>query len=181
MTDDTISAAEAPDAPQTSSKARGDTSTPPRVTDASQLKLNQKQEAFAQAYIETGNASEAHRRAGYGLTMTAKTRNEAASRLLATNKVRTRVAELQAEHRERHDVTVDSLTQEYDDNRDLALQTAQPAAANGATTGKARLHGLDKVLPDTVNITQVNVTFSDLELARRLAFLIENGANAVES
>ena len=146
-----------------------------------QLKLNPKQETFTHSYIETGNASEAHRRAGYGRDMSTKTRNEAASRLLANNKVRTRVSELQAEHRERHNVTVDSLTQEYDDNRELALQTAQPAAANGATTGKARLHGLDKVLPIAVNNTQVNVTFSDLELARRLAFLIENGANAVES
>ena len=76
--------------------------------------------------------------------MTDTTRNEAASRLLANSKVRTRVSELQREARERHDVTVDTLSKEYDVNRALALEMGQPGAANGSTAGKARLHGLDK-------------------------------------
>ena len=113
--------------------------------------LPPKQEDFARAYVECGNATEAHRLAGYGANMTDKTRNEAASRLLADSKVRARVTELQAKHRVRHDVTVDSLTKEYGENRKLALMTAQPAAANGATNGKARLFGLDKPTPETVN------------------------------
>ena len=104
--------------------------------------LTPKQEAFAQAYVETGNATEAHRRAGYGHSMSKKTRNEAASRLLADNKVRARIIELQEEHRSRHNVTVDTLTEEYEGARRLAIDIEQPSAANGATAGKARLHGL---------------------------------------
>jgi phage terminase small subunit len=141
----------------------------------SSQRLTPKQEAFAQAYVETGNASEAHRQAGYGPNMSTKTRHEAASRLLANSKVRAMVGQLQAEHRQRHDVTVDSLTDEFDENRELAFQTAQPAAANGATAGKARLHGLDKADAPTVNIAGDNViVLSDLELARRLAFMLRD-------
>ena len=75
--------------------------------------LTQKQEAFAQAFVETGNGTEAHRRAGYGANMSSKTRNEAASRLLANGKVRARVTELQNRGLERHDVTVDRIIKEY--------------------------------------------------------------------
>ncbi len=42
------------------------------------------------------------------------------------------------------DATVDTLTDEYEDARKLAMATGQPSAAVSATTGKARIHGLDK-------------------------------------
>ena len=60
-------------------------------------RLTKKQEAFALAYIKTGNASEAYRQAGYTTqTMAAKTVNEAASRLLKNSKVAARIDELRA-------------------------------------------------------------------------------------
>lgn len=60
-------------------------------------RLTPKQEAFALAYIKTGNASEAYRQAGYTTqTMAAKTVNEAASRLLKNSKVAARIEELRA-------------------------------------------------------------------------------------
>ena len=140
--------------------------------------LTPKQEAFAQAYVETGNASEAYRRVGYGPNMSAKTTNEAACRLLANSKVKARVAYLQAAIRCRHDDTVDSLCAEYDESRKLAMATGQPAAANGATAGKARLHGLDKADSPTVKIAaESTIVLSDLELARRLAFMLQSAAN----
>jgi len=107
--------------------------------------LTPKQEAFAQLYIETGNASEAYRRA-YTVRETTKAATvwESASKLLADPKVSTRVAALQAAHRARHDTTVDTLTDEFEDARRLAMVTGQPGAAVAATTGKARIHGLDK-------------------------------------
>ncbi len=37
-----------------------------------------------------------------------------------------------------------TLTDEYEDARRLAMVTGQPGAAVAATTGKARIHGLDK-------------------------------------
>jgi len=107
--------------------------------------LTPKQEGFAQLYIETGNASEAYRRA-YTVRETTKAATvwESASKLLADPKVSTRVAALQAAHRARHDTTVDTLTDEFEDARRLAMVTGQPGAAVAATTGKARIHGLDK-------------------------------------
>ncbi len=61
---------------------------------------------------------------------------------LDNNKIAARVAELQAEHRARHDITVGSLTDELERARQLAHRNGQAAAAVSATLGKARLHGL---------------------------------------
>lgn len=56
--------------------------------------LTQKQEVFCLAYIESGNASEAYRRAYCAAKMKDKTIWEKASTLLADGKVTARVAEL---------------------------------------------------------------------------------------
>lgn len=56
--------------------------------------LTQKQELFCLAYIETGNASEAYRRAYCAAKMKDKTIWEKASTLLADGKVAARVEEL---------------------------------------------------------------------------------------
>lgn len=109
--------------------------------------LTPKQEAFCLAYIETGNASEAYRRAGYSTNATAKTINEAASRLLADSKISARVASVQQIAAERALVSVLSLTEELEEARALALAEGQPSAAVSASMGKAKLHGLltDKI------------------------------------
>lgn len=57
-------------------------------------KLTLKQEKFAQAYIRLMNASAAYREVYAPKTMSAKTINEAASRLVASSKVSARVTEL---------------------------------------------------------------------------------------
>jgi phage terminase small subunit len=77
-------------------------------------KLTIKQEAFAQAYIETGNASEAYRRA-YQVSPSTKpnTVEKRACELLKHGKVAGRIAELQAGHQKRHDVTIDRIVGEY--------------------------------------------------------------------
>ena len=127
--------------------------------------LTPKQEAFAQLYIETSNASEAYRRA-YTVRETTKAASvwESASTLLAHPKVSSRVAELQAAHRARHDTSIDTLTDEYEDARRLAMVTGQPGAAVSATTGKARIHGLDKGeggAKDDDDDFQINIVFTD--------------------
>lgn len=141
--------------------------------------LTPKREAFAQAYVETGNASEAYRRA-YNVGEMTKPESvwQSASKLLADPKVASRVAELQNHHQQRHhDVTVDTLTSEYDEARELALGIEQPSAAISATSGKAKLHGYDKGEGSVeINIQQNTVQLTDLELARRLAHVIEAGA-----
>lgn len=104
--------------------------------------LTQKQEAFCLAYIETGNASEAYRLAGYSTNAAQKTIHEASCRLMADSKVAARVAELRAVAVERALVSVLSITEELEEARALALQEGQPSAAVSASMGKAKLHGL---------------------------------------
>ena len=106
-------------------------------------KLTPKQEAFCLAYIETGNASEAYRQAYDAENMKPATVNRNAKALLDNSKISTRVEALQAEHQERHNITVDGLTEELEQARILAM--ADPKGAGAAVTaimGKAKLHGL---------------------------------------
>lgn len=76
------------------------------------LDLTPKQEAFAQAYLETGNASEAYRRA-YDVSPSSKpnTVEKRACELLKNGKVAGRLSELQAASAKRHDITIDRLTE----------------------------------------------------------------------
>ncbi|MFD4120920.1 terminase small subunit [Alcaligenes faecalis] len=110
------------------------------------MALTPKQEAFALAYVETGNASEAYRRAYNAVKMKPETVNRTAKGLLDNRKIAARVAELQAEHVERHKLTVDDLLAELEQARQAALtaETAQSSAAVAATMSKAKLLGLDK-------------------------------------
>lgn len=106
--------------------------------------LTPKREAFAQAYIETGNASEAYRRSFNAQNMKPETINREAKALLDHPKVSTRIAELRAKTVERHEIAVDDLIAELDEARTIALscETPQTSAAVSATTAKAKLLGL---------------------------------------
>mgnify|MGYP002725753688 CR=1 FL=1 len=106
------------------------------------MTLTPKQDAFCMVYVETGNATEAYRCSYSVDNMKPATVNRRAKDLMDNGKIQARIKELQAEHRERHAVTVDSLTDEYEEARGKALEIGQPGAAVSATTGKARLHGL---------------------------------------
>lgn len=104
--------------------------------------LTPKQRAFALAYVETGNASEAYRRSYDAENCSAETVKVEASRLLDNPNVALTIVALQAEARERTMVTVESLTKELDEDRELARKLEMPAAAVSAVMGKAKLHGL---------------------------------------
>ena len=112
--------------------------------------LTIKQEAFCQAYIETGNASEAYRKAYAADRMKPESVNRKAKELLDNGKISARVKELQGDIKQRHDVTVDSLLAELEEARKKALsaETPQSSAAVAATMGKAKLVGLDKQIVD---------------------------------
>ena len=111
-------------------------------------RLTAKQQAFCLAYIETGNASAAYRRAYVTSRMKSQTIHCAAWRLLHTAKVAKAIAGLQKSHRRRHGVTVDALTTELDEARLLAIEKGQSAAAVSATMAKAKLHGLPLARPE---------------------------------
>lgn len=134
--------------------------------------LTPKQENFCLAYIETGNASEAYRRA-YD---TSKSKPESVNRLAKASldniKIASRIKELREPIMKRHEITVDDLIKELEEARALALvaETVQASAAISATMGKAKLLGLgvDKVevtgkdgaaqeLNVSVSMTDVNI------------------------
>ncbi len=135
------------------------------------MALTIKQENFCTSYVETGNASEAYRRAYNTGNMKPATVNRKAKELLDNGKITARVEGLQAGHQERHEVTVDSLTDEYEEARDVAKDGGQASAMVSATTGKAKLHGLvtdkqEHAGPDGGPIQTEDV--STTELARRI-------------
>lgn len=108
------------------------------------MALTPKQEAFARAYVETGNASEAYRSAyNVGKKTKTETVNKRASELLANGEVTGRVAALQSQAVERTLVTVESLTVKLEEARLHALKDEKGAsAAVSAIMGMAKLHGL---------------------------------------
>ena len=120
------------------------------MTKEKELKLTIKQEAFARAYVETGNASEAYRRAYNAENMKQESIAVRACQLLAHCKVSVMVQKLKDQVAERHAVTVDSLVNELEEARIAALtaESPQSAAAVSATMGKAKLMGLDKQILD---------------------------------
>lgn len=105
-------------------------------------KLTIKQEAFALAYIETGNASEAYRRAYDATRMKPETVNRVAFEALGNPKIAARIEGLLEQLRVRHEVTVDSICAELETARLQALAAGHHNAAVQASMGKAKLHGL---------------------------------------
>lgn len=129
------------------------------------MALTVKQEKFCQAYVETGNASEAYRMAYATDKMKATSINSKAYELLNNGEVTVRVAQLQQEHRTKHDITVSGLLKELEEARQKALSagTPQASAAVAATMGKARLTGLDKVVIDlTADVKVENRSIKDI-------------------
>lgn len=115
-----------------------------------EYKLTIKQEAFARAYVETGNASEAYRRAYNAENMQVDTVKKRASELLARGDIKGTVNKLKDEIANRHEITVDSLVNELEEARIAALgaENPQSAAAVAATMGKAKILGMDKQILD---------------------------------
>ncbi len=105
------------------------------------IKCTPKELQFATAYIETGNAAEAYRLA-YDTSGNDATARRNAFTVLHRARVTAQGAQLQADHRERHKVTVDGLTWELEKARILAMDSGNAAAAVQAIMGKAKLHGL---------------------------------------
>jgi hypothetical protein len=116
------------------------------------MALTPKQEAFALAYVETGNASEAYRRAYNAGNMKPEVIANKASALLKRGDVRVRVEMAQAKAVERHETTVDDILRELEEARALAAggEKPQPAAMVAASMGKAKLLGM---LTDKTELT----------------------------
>lgn len=120
------------------------------------MALTPKQEAFARAYIETGNASEAYRRAYDAENMKPETVNRSAKELLDNPKIAARLAEYRQEVAERTLVTAELLTDKLlriakkgeDKDTEPGLSVARAslmdiAKLNGLIVDKAELAGKD--------------------------------------
>ena len=121
--------------------------------------LTPKQRKFAESYVECGNASKAYRLHYDTKNMKPATVKREAKRLLDNHNITTTIRELQAAHRQRHDVTVDGLVDELEEARFFAMVFGHISAAVAATMGKAKLHGL---------ITD-NVKLNGLEALKQLS------------
>ena len=106
--------------------------------------LTVKQEKFCKSYIETGNASEAYRQSYDCTKMKGASINRNAVALLDNTKIATRIGEIQLQLQKKFEVTVESLSKDLDEDRQLARSLGQPGAAISALNVKARIHGLDK-------------------------------------
>lgn len=120
------------------------------------MALTPKQEAFARAYIETGNASEAYRRAYDAGNMKPETINRNAKALLDNNKIATRLEEYRKEVAKRTLVTAELLTDRLmrlaqkgeDKDTEPGFSVARAslmdvAKLNGLIVDKAELAGKD--------------------------------------
>ena len=94
---------------------------------------NAKHELFAQALSKGMSAIRAYKAAGY------KPDRGAACRLSANVSVRARLSELLEKAAERTLVTIESVTEELDKARQLALQNNKASAAVSASMSKAKL------------------------------------------
>ncbi len=105
--------------------------------------LTPQQEDFCiQYFLCKKNASEAYRQAYNAENMDARTIWAEASRLKAHPSVAIRIQQLFDIQAERLNVTMESLTEEYEEARMLAKNAGEYSPVVAAITGKAKLHGL---------------------------------------
>lgn len=108
------------------------------------MALTQKQDAFALAFFETGNAAEAYRRA-YDVAPDAKEHwiYVEAGQLLDHPEITLRLKTLQ-DQAARHSIfTRQKAMDEFEQARSLAIAANNPSAAVAATNGKVKLFGLE--------------------------------------
>ena len=104
--------------------------------------LTPKQLAFVEAYLKTGNASEAYRQAYDADGMKPETINRKAKEVLDNGKIAAILQSHREAAAERAIVSILSITEELEEARALAVSIEQPSAAVAASMGKAKLHGL---------------------------------------
>ena len=106
------------------------------MTDASQPLTPVKQELFVQHLMKGIPQAQAYEKAGY------KPNPGNASELASSEKVSKRLAWLQQRQAARKGITVETLCDELDRDRELARKLDQPSAAITATMSQAKLMGL---------------------------------------
>lgn len=124
-------------------------------------KLTIKQEKFCLLFIELGNASEAYRQVYNVDKMLPATINRAAKQLTDNSKIATRISELQEVTRKKHNITLDTITSDFIEARNLAKELGKPDPMVAATAHIARLHGIGTDDPAIKPKTNVTISFND--------------------
>lgn len=126
---------------------------------------NEQHEAFAREIAKGSTLTKAYLKAGYETTDAGAAAS--ACRLLNDVRVTSRIAELQDLAAQKTLVTIEKLTDELEEARELAMKDDKGAAAAvSAVMAKAKLHGLDVNKVDAKvngNIT-LNVSSDDINL-----------------
>lgn len=104
--------------------------------------LTPKQEAFCTYYLQSGNATDAYRKAGYGPNMAEKTISEAASRLLKNSKVVARIEALRVPVAEKAQLTLETHLADLQRLRNMAAKKDQFSAAISAEIARGKAAGL---------------------------------------
>lgn len=104
--------------------------------------LTAKQEGFCLAYLETGNASEAYRRAYDAENMKPETVNKRASELLDNGAIAGRLAELRGPVVKAAQMTLEAHLEALKVLRDRAAEAGQYGAAITAETNRGKAAGL---------------------------------------
>ena len=105
-------------------------------------KLTQKQENFCAAYIETGNASEAYRKAYNAEKMKPETVNNKAHALLKKGEIRARLEELRKPATESAQITLAQHLSTLEELRDEARAEGRYSAAIAAEIARGKAAGL---------------------------------------
>lgn len=126
-------------------------------------KLTAKQDAFCIAYIETGNASEAYRRAYRPKTDNESSIHRLAKGLMDNIKIASRLEELRKPVRDRVQLTLEKHLRELAELRDLAKEKGDYSAATTAETNRGKASGLyvtrlkhEDLPPPTIVINRPN-------------------------
>ena len=105
------------------------------------MPLTPKQENFCLAYLESGNASEAYRRAYNAAKMKPETVNRNAKALLDNTKITTRIDELREPAVEAAQMTVEQHLKDLATIRDAAMASDNHGAAVSAEVARGKAAG----------------------------------------
>lgn len=120
--------------------------------------LTPKQEAFCLAYIETGNASEAYRRAYNAANSKPNTINVKASQLLSDGKIAVRCDELKLQLAEKSLWTRENSVKALINAYKVAEQQQQAPGMTGAVKELNAMHGFNA--PAELSITNRSFVFT---------------------
>ena len=115
------------------------------------MNITTKQEKFVQVWRATGNKSEAYRQAYNTGGMSDSTIARKAVEVAENGNVTAMFERLQKAAKKRNDTTVDTLDAMFKEAWRIGKQNSNPSAMVSATSGLAKLHGLNAPDKQDVN------------------------------